>query len=257
MLPAGSTRGATGARASKTVHGSSRRAGSPRPGSMGPRRGKRPSHGGCSYDRWVDSRVRTAANRQMLADFFDGLDDDQLQTRSLCDAWTVREVLGHLVMPLTGSVGGFLLQVVRARGSLNRASEAVATDLSRRPVAELTALLRSHADLHGKAPGVGPMGQMADGCLHLRDCARPWVFRTTCRSPTGGWCSTGCPRVCQALSRRGMQQACTSWQTTKTGRGAMARRSMAPARRWQWRWPGEWRPSTISTGQASTCSGIA
>ena len=109
----------------------------------------------------------------MLADFFDGLDDDQLQTRSLCDAWTVREVLGHLVMPLTGSVGGFLLHVVRARGSLNRASEAVATDLSRRPVGELTALLRSHADLHGKAPGVGPMGQMADGCLHLRDCARP------------------------------------------------------------------------------------
>ena len=128
---------------------------------------------GCSYDRQVDSRARTAANRQMLADFFEGLDEDQLQTRSLCDAWTVREVLGHLVMPLTGSVGGFLLHVVRARGSLNKASEAVAGDLSRRPVAELTALLRSHADLHGKAPGVGPMGQMADGCLHLRDCARP------------------------------------------------------------------------------------
>ena len=113
---------------------------------------------GCSYDRRVDYRVRTAANRRMLADFFDGLDDDQLQTRSLCDAWTVREVLGHLVMPLSGSVGGFLLHVVRARGSLNRASEAVATDLSRRPVGEFTALLRSHADLHGKAPGVGPMG---------------------------------------------------------------------------------------------------
>ncbi len=117
--------------------------------------------------------MRTAANRQMLADFFDGLDDDQLQTRSLCNAWTVREVLGHLVMPLTGSVAGFLLHLVRARGSLNRASEAVASDLSRRPVGELTALLRDNADLHGRAPGVGPMGQMADGCLHLRDCARP------------------------------------------------------------------------------------
>jgi uncharacterized protein (TIGR03083 family) len=117
--------------------------------------------------------VRTAANRRRLADFFDGLDDGQLQTRSLCDAWTVREVLGHLVMPLTGSVGGFLVQVVRARGSLNRASEAVASDLSGRPISELTALLRDRADQHGKAPGVGPMGQMADGCLHLRDCARP------------------------------------------------------------------------------------
>jgi uncharacterized protein (TIGR03083 family) len=109
----------------------------------------------------------------MLADFFDGLDDDQLQTRSLCDAWTVRGVLGHLVMPLTGSTGGFLMQLVRARGSLNRASEAVASDLSRCPVGELTALLRDRADQHGKAPGVGPMGQMADGCIHLRDCARP------------------------------------------------------------------------------------
>ncbi len=109
----------------------------------------------------------------MLADFFDGLDDHQLQTRSLCSAWTVREVLGHLVMPLAGTVAGFLRHVVRARGSLNRASEAVATDLSRRPVGELTALLRDNADLHGRAPGVGPMGQMADGCLHLRDCARP------------------------------------------------------------------------------------
>jgi len=121
----------------------------------------------------VTPREQTAANRRLLADFFDGLDDDQLATRSLCDAWTVREVLGHLVMPLSGSVGGFLVHVIRARGSLDRASVAVASDLSRRPVHELTALLRDRADEHGRAPGVGPMGQMADGCLHLRDCARP------------------------------------------------------------------------------------
>jgi len=128
---------------------------------------------GCSYDHGVDTRARTAANRRLLADFFDGLDEDQLRARSLCDAWTVREVLGHLVMPLTGSLGAFLRQVVRARGSLDRASEAVASELARRPVGELSALLRDRADQHGKAPGVGPMGQMADGCLHLRDCARP------------------------------------------------------------------------------------
>jgi hypothetical protein len=85
----------------------------------------------------------------------------------------VREVLGHLVMPFVGGTGSFLVQVVRARGSINRASERVAAGLARRPVGELTALLRSHADQHGKAPGVGPMGQMTDGCVHLRDCARP------------------------------------------------------------------------------------
>ncbi len=121
----------------------------------------------------MDINARTAANRHLLADFFDNLDDSQLETPSLCPAWTVRQVLGHLVMPLTGTVPAFLWQVVRARGSLNRASEATARDLAQRPVSELTALLRDSSDQHGRAPGVGPMGQMADGCLHLRDCARP------------------------------------------------------------------------------------
>jgi hypothetical protein len=114
----------------------------------------------------------------MLADFFDRLNESQLQTRNVCDAWSVREVLGHLVMPLTGGTGGFLVHLVRARGSLDRASEAIAKDLARRPVSELTALLRELAEQHGRAPGVGPMGQMADGCLHLRDCARPLGLRS-------------------------------------------------------------------------------
>ena len=120
-----------------------------------------------------DIAAATAANRRLLADFFDRLTDDQLTTPSLCSAWTVREVLGHLVMPFTGSLGGFAVQLVRARGSLDRASAATARDLARRPVHELTALLRDNAEVTIKAPGVGPMGQLADGCVHLRDCARP------------------------------------------------------------------------------------
>ena len=112
-------------------------------------------------------------NRRRAADFFDGLDDDQLQVPSLCAAWTVREVLGHLVSTLTGSLGGFVLDVVRARGSVNRASESSARRIANRPVGDLTALLREYADQHGPAPGVGPRGQLADACLHLRDCARP------------------------------------------------------------------------------------
>jgi uncharacterized protein (TIGR03083 family) len=121
----------------------------------------------------AEIHARTAANRRLLADFFDGLDEGQLRMRSLCHAWTVRDVLGHLVMPLAASLSGFLLQVVQARGSINRANEATARQLARRPVRELTKLLRDRADYHAKAPGVGPMGQFADGCVHLRDCARP------------------------------------------------------------------------------------
>ncbi len=121
----------------------------------------------------MDVQSRIAANRRRLADFFDSLDEQQLGSRSLCEAWTVREVLGHLVMPLTGSLGGFLVRVVKERGSIDRASAAMARDLSRRPLTDLTALLRAKADEMIPAPGVGPMGQFADGCIHLRDCARP------------------------------------------------------------------------------------
>lgn len=120
----------------------------------------------------MDPRERIAANRRRLADFFDSLDDHQLGTPSLCEAWTVREVLGHLAMPLIPR-SGLMREVVRARGSLDRASVAVARRLARRPVAELTAVLRERAEVHPPAPGVDPIGQFADGCLHLRDCARP------------------------------------------------------------------------------------
>lgn len=121
----------------------------------------------------MDVSSRIAANRLRLADFFDSLDEDQLGARSLCEAWTVREVLGHLVMPLTGSLRSFVVQVVKQRGSIDRASAAMARDLSRRPLSDLTSLLRAKADEIIPAPGVGPMGQFADGCVHLRDCARP------------------------------------------------------------------------------------
>ena len=121
----------------------------------------------------MDIHSRTAANRRLLADFFDGLDDDQLATRSLCPGWTVRDVLGHLVATTSGTLGGLLLDVVRAKGSVNGANEAMARRAAERPVGELTAVLREQTDEHGRAPGVGPMGQLADGCLHLRDCARP------------------------------------------------------------------------------------
>lgn len=121
----------------------------------------------------MDVMERIAANRRRLADFFDGLDDEQLHTRSLCDAWTVREVLGHLVMPLAVGLGPLVWRTVRAGGSVDRASVAIAAELAARPVDELTRLLREHVDRRVPTPGVGPMGQMADGCIHLRDCARP------------------------------------------------------------------------------------
>lgn len=121
----------------------------------------------------MDVAARTAANRRLLADFFDGLDESQLETQSLCSAWTVREVLGHSAMPFSIGVGRLLWRALLARGSIDRASAAIAEEQARRPVTELTGLLRTYATKRVPAPGVGPMGQFTDHCVHLRDCARP------------------------------------------------------------------------------------
>ena len=121
----------------------------------------------------MDVAARTAANRRLIADFFDGLDESQLETQSLCSAWTVREVLGHSAMPFSVGIGRLLWRTLLARGSIDRASAAIAEEQARRPVAELTGLLRTYATKRVPAPGVGPMGQFTDHCIHLRDCARP------------------------------------------------------------------------------------
>lgn len=121
----------------------------------------------------TDVHARTAANRRLLADFFDSLTAEQLDGQSLCQAWTVREVLAHLAMPMTIGLGHLIARVVRARGSVDKASEAIAAELAERPIQALTRALREHAAKRVPAPGVGPMGQMTDGCIHLRDCARP------------------------------------------------------------------------------------
>ncbi|MFJ2756642.1 maleylpyruvate isomerase family mycothiol-dependent enzyme [Nocardioides sp. NPDC087217] len=126
----------------------------------------------------MDVAARTAANRRLLADFFDGLDETQLEAQGLCSAWTVREVLGHSAMPFSVGIGRLLWRTLLATGSIDRASAAIAEEQARRPVAELTGLLRTYATKRVPAPGVGPMGQFTDHCIHLRDCARPLGFDT-------------------------------------------------------------------------------
>ena len=58
-----------------------------------------------------------AAERRCLADQLDDLTAEQWATQSLCEAWTVRGVVAHLVMAHKVSVPRFTLAIVRAQGS--------------------------------------------------------------------------------------------------------------------------------------------
>lgn len=115
----------------------------------------------------------TAQHRRLAADLFDDLSVEELQTRTLCPAWTAHAMAAHLVMPLDVPPLRFALEIARHKGSMDRASEAVVARLATRPIGELTAVLREKADVHPPIPVVGTSGQLADTAIHLRDVARP------------------------------------------------------------------------------------
>jgi uncharacterized protein (TIGR03083 family) len=96
---------------------------------------------------------RTAANRRRAADLLDDLSPEQWTTPSLCAGWTVRDLAGHMIMPVEVSIPKFLLALVRAGGSADRAVDLVSRKLAQRAPAEIVATLRAKADAGIQPPG--------------------------------------------------------------------------------------------------------
>jgi uncharacterized protein (TIGR03083 family) len=128
---------------------------------------------------------RTTANRLRAADMLSSLTPEQWSTPSLCAGWTIRELGGHLLMPMELSVPRFLLALVRARGSADGAVDVMSRSLAQRPTDEIVRTLIEKADSRVRPPGVGPLGPMADSCIHLRDAARPLGLDVT--PPPDDW----------------------------------------------------------------------
>ncbi|MBK8435091.1 MAG: maleylpyruvate isomerase N-terminal domain-containing protein [Austwickia sp.] len=128
--------------------------------------------------------ARTAANRRRIADLYDGAAEELWSLPSGCRGWDLRTLLGHLVMPLVVPPHRVALRALRC-GSVHAASSQIAAELGCRPGQELTGLLRHNADRVVPSPGVGPMGQFVDGCIHLYDAALPLGHEV--ELPMGDW----------------------------------------------------------------------
>jgi uncharacterized protein (TIGR03083 family) len=114
-----------------------------------------------------------ADERRALADDLEGLTDQQWATPSLCGDWTVRQVLGHLVMSHKTSLARFGLETLRARGSFDKANSKLSILEGERPPAELVADLRRFAESHFKAPGFGSEAPLTDILMHSLDIRIP------------------------------------------------------------------------------------
>jgi len=128
----------------------------------------------------IDAAV--SAERVALAGFVAELDEAQWSTQSLCEAWTVRDVIAHLTVTTRLSVLRVVVAAVRARGSFDRMEvNLAASRASRHSNAELVAQLRKSAGSQRRTPGSTPMDPLMDIVIHSQDVARPLGLTYTSR----------------------------------------------------------------------------
>ncbi|MFD1931632.1 maleylpyruvate isomerase family mycothiol-dependent enzyme [Nonomuraea mangrovi] len=110
--------------------------------------------------------------RSGLADLLDDLSEQEWETPSLCEGWRVRDVAAHLTLahirPLTAVV-----ELLRARGDLNRMIRDTAVRQAALPVRQYGVLLREMVGSRKKVPGISDLEPLIDVLVHGQDIAIP------------------------------------------------------------------------------------
>jgi uncharacterized protein (TIGR03083 family) len=192
--------------------------------------------------------------RRDLVDQVESLTEEQRRTPRLCGTWTVRDVLAHLLSPLTPSVTRrFALAMVKARGNFDRANQLLAASQARLSPPELLAGLRQHAASRFHPPGLNSQAPLTDVLVHGLDIRIPLGFDPD--RPADAWRSS-LTFLCGSEARKGfIGRPLPSLNLSATdvdfsaavGGGADA--VVGPAPRWRWRLWAAPSGSTISTVQ--------
>ncbi|MET8231469.1 maleylpyruvate isomerase family mycothiol-dependent enzyme [Micromonospora sp. NPDC005298] len=131
------------------------------------------SSGGVPVPTATELMAMISDERRRAADLVDTLTPAQLDTPSLCGAWTVRQVAAHLVAPFAARRRWFLPILLRSRLNLHEANARLAEMVARRPADQIAALLRANAETPYRVPRVGYFGQLTDLQVHGQDIRRP------------------------------------------------------------------------------------
>ncbi|HXV91710.1 MAG TPA: maleylpyruvate isomerase family mycothiol-dependent enzyme [Pseudonocardia sp.] len=131
------------------------------------RDGHRAEHSG---ELRAELRAAVVAERREQAAMLAGLAPEQWDAPTLCEGWRVREVVAHTTMPYRTSLARALVELVQARGDVDRmADRSARRDAARFPAAELLASLRDNAEHPWTPPGGGPHGALAHDLVHGLD----------------------------------------------------------------------------------------
>ena len=111
--------------------------------------------------------------RLRLADYLDALGPEAWEQPSLCDGWTVTDVVAHVSLSTTGTWWDMVVGMVRHRGNWDRWNATSARHQAEaRSPNELVALIRRDADSRAHAAGSSPADQLVDLLVHGQDIAR-------------------------------------------------------------------------------------
>jgi uncharacterized protein (TIGR03083 family) len=113
-----------------------------------------------------------AAERGALADDLSGLTDAQWETQSLCDRWSVREVLAHMIGSASLNPLTFVLGMVRARFDFQKVtSRLIARHIGATP-ADTLAAFRAVQYSTSSPPGPAETW-LGETIVHAEDIRRP------------------------------------------------------------------------------------
>lgn len=115
-----------------------------------------------------------ADERRTLADLAAGFQPAQWDTPSLCEGWTVKDVVAHLDWPVQPrALLRFLPLLAAARGDFDQANRVATARRASLPTAELVADLRARADARLAPPGLGVAAPLTDVLVHGEDIRIP------------------------------------------------------------------------------------
>lgn len=117
--------------------------------------------------------AQARAEREDLLELLERLSPEQWRTPSLCEGWTVHDVVAHVVS--YDELGPRELAARFARGFflIDRTNAVGLREYAGRPPAELVELLRSHLTPTGLTAGLGGAIALTDGLIHQQDIRRP------------------------------------------------------------------------------------
>jgi uncharacterized protein (TIGR03083 family) len=113
-------------------------------------------------------------HRARVADVLQSLTPEQWAGRSLCEAWTVKDVGAHLALAPTAGVGEVFGALLRARGNFDRAiAEASVRRSTARTTTEVVEDLRRLDGTRRLAPTTVWRDPLLDVLVHSQDIAVP------------------------------------------------------------------------------------